>query len=49
VSDERVKECRTGDVLGMQREVYLLFYELAPVEQLEASVREGVMERLARG
>jgi ubiquitin carboxyl-terminal hydrolase 16 len=28
VSDEKVKECRTSDVLGMQREVYLLFYEL---------------------
>jgi ubiquitin carboxyl-terminal hydrolase 16 len=28
VSDERVKECRTGDVLAMQREVYLLFYEI---------------------
>lgn len=32
VSDERVKECRTSDVLSMQREVYLLFYELAPLE-----------------
>jgi ubiquitin carboxyl-terminal hydrolase 16 len=31
VSDERVKECRTGDVLAMQREVYLLFYEIEPV------------------
>ncbi|PWY92377.1 cysteine proteinase [Aspergillus heteromorphus CBS 117.55] len=28
VSDEKVKECKTSDVLGMQREVYLLFYEL---------------------
>ncbi|SMY20767.1 unnamed protein product [Zymoseptoria tritici ST99CH_1A5] len=27
ISDEKVKECKTGDVLGMQREVYLLFYE----------------------
>lgn len=28
VSDEKVKECKTSDVLGMQREVYLMFYEL---------------------
>ena len=28
VSDEKVKEAKTGDVLGMQKEVYLLFYEL---------------------
>ncbi len=33
VSDERVKECRTADVLAMQREVYLLFYEIEPAEQ----------------
>ncbi|KAM7197673.1 ubiquitin c-terminal hydrolase [Naviculisporaceae sp. PSN 640] len=28
ISDEKVKEANTRDVLGMQREVYLLFYEL---------------------
>jgi ubiquitin carboxyl-terminal hydrolase 16 len=28
VSDEKVREAKTGEVLGMQREVYLLFYEL---------------------
>lgn len=28
ISDEKVKECKTGDVLGMQKEVYMLFYEL---------------------
>lgn len=28
ISDDRVKECKTSDVLGMQKEVYLLFYEL---------------------
>lgn len=28
VSDEKVRESKTSDVLGMQREVYLLFYEL---------------------
>lgn len=28
ISDERVKEASTRDVLGMQREVYLLFYEV---------------------
>ncbi|KAG5924933.1 hypothetical protein E4U42_004504 [Claviceps africana] len=28
VSDEKVREAKTAEVLGMQREVYLLFYEL---------------------
>ncbi|KAK2822977.1 hypothetical protein FQN49_007591 [Arthroderma sp. PD_2] len=28
ISDERIRECKTSDVLGMQKEVYLLFYEL---------------------
>ncbi|KAI6246347.1 Ubiquitin carboxyl-terminal hydrolase 16 [Erysiphe necator] len=28
ISDEKIKECKTVDVLAMQREVYLLFYEL---------------------
>ena len=32
ISDEKVKECKTNDVLGMQKEVYLLFYELEKPE-----------------
>ncbi|EEY15284.1 conserved hypothetical protein [Verticillium alfalfae VaMs.102] len=28
ISDEKIREAKTGEVLGMQREVYLLFYEL---------------------
>ncbi|KAK5107101.1 hypothetical protein LTR62_001849 [Meristemomyces frigidus] len=28
ISDEKVKECKTGDVMAQQREVYLLFYEM---------------------
>lgn len=28
ISDDTVKECKTGDVLGMQKEVYMLFYEV---------------------
>ena len=28
ISDDKIKEASTRDVLGMQREVYLLFYEL---------------------
>ena len=28
ISDDKIKEARTSDMLGMQREVYLLFYEL---------------------
>lgn len=33
ISDEKIKECKTADVLGMQREVYLLFYELEKDER----------------
>jgi ubiquitin carboxyl-terminal hydrolase 16 len=28
ISDDKVKESKTSDVLGRQKEVYLLFYEL---------------------
>ena len=28
ISDDKVKECKTADVLGMTREVYMLFYEM---------------------
>jgi len=28
ISDEKVKEAKTGEVLAMQKEVYMLFYEL---------------------
>ena len=28
ISDDKVKECKTGDVLGMQKDVYMLFYEM---------------------
>ncbi|KAM0325745.1 hypothetical protein ACHAQA_007045 [Verticillium albo-atrum] len=28
ISDEKIREAKTSEVLGMQREVYLLFYEL---------------------
>lgn len=28
ISDDKVKESKTSDVLGMQKEVYLLFYEI---------------------
>lgn len=27
ISDDKVKECKTSDVLSMQKEVYMLFYE----------------------
>ncbi|KAE9977208.1 hypothetical protein EG328_002173 [Venturia inaequalis] len=33
VSDDKVKESRTTEVLGMQKEVYLLFYELIREEE----------------
>ena len=28
ISDDKIKECKLGDVLAMQKEVYLLFYEM---------------------
>ncbi|KAL4739698.1 hypothetical protein BDV11DRAFT_204935 [Aspergillus similis] len=31
ISDEKIKECKTSDVLSMQKEVYLLFYEMEKV------------------
>ncbi|KAK3715850.1 hypothetical protein LTR37_006833 [Vermiconidia calcicola] len=33
ISDDKVKESKTSDVLGMQREVYLLFYEMVDEAQ----------------
>lgn len=36
ISDDKIKECKTGDVLGMQKDVYLLFYE---VERDEDDIR----------
>jgi ubiquitin carboxyl-terminal hydrolase 16 len=33
ISDDRVRESRTSEVLGMQKEVYLLFYELIRGEE----------------
>ena len=35
ISDDKVKECKTSDVLSMQKEVYMLFYEV----EKEASER----------
>ncbi|MCJ1410190.1 hypothetical protein MMC19_004275 [Ptychographa xylographoides] len=28
ISDDKIRECKTSDVLGMQKEVYMLFYEI---------------------
>ena len=28
ISDDKIKECKTSDVLAMQKEVYMLFYEM---------------------
>ena len=28
ISDDKIKECKTAEVLGMTREVYMLFYEM---------------------
>jgi len=42
ISDEKIKECKTSDVLGMQKEVYLLFYEIERPDTSPA-VAEGRM------
>lgn len=28
ISDDKIKECKTAEVLGMQKDVYMLFYEM---------------------
>jgi ubiquitin carboxyl-terminal hydrolase 16 len=33
ISDDKIKEARTSDVLGMQKEVYVLFYQQERGEQ----------------
>ena len=30
ISDDKIKESKTSEVLGQQKEVYLLFYEMIP-------------------
>lgn len=37
INDEKCKAARTGEVLDMEREVYLLFYELQPEEGASTS------------
>ena len=32
ISDDKIKECKTADVLNMQKEVYMLFYEMEQEE-----------------
>ncbi|OQE28340.1 hypothetical protein PENSTE_c003G01574 [Penicillium steckii] len=39
ISDEKIKECKTSDVLGMQKEVYLLFYEIEKPDSSPADAR----------
>ncbi|KAI1367876.1 hypothetical protein F5Y08DRAFT_31528 [Xylaria arbuscula] len=36
ISDDKVKEAKTSEVLGMQREVYMLFYELEREDTAES-------------
>lgn len=35
ISDEKIKESKTSEVLGQQKEVYLLFYEMIPDDEDE--------------
>ncbi|KAL8964326.1 MAG: hypothetical protein Q9183_004529, partial [Haloplaca sp. 2 TL-2023] len=32
ISDEKIRECNTTDVLAMQKDVYMLFYEMERTE-----------------
>ena len=42
ISDDKVKSCKTSDVLGMQKEVYLLFYEVERVVEGAEASSQGV-------
>ena len=41
ISDDKVRECKLSTMLSMQREVYLLFYELVPEEKGDGDENEG--------
>ncbi|MCJ1325383.1 hypothetical protein MMC10_002046 [Thelotrema lepadinum] len=41
ISDDKIKECKTPEVLGMEREVYLLFYEMERPVAVGQGVGEG--------
>ncbi|RMZ76687.1 hypothetical protein DV738_g4851, partial [Chaetothyriales sp. CBS 135597] len=47
ISDDKIKETRTSDVLSMQREVYLLFYDSKiVVEKLTKNVTEAHLSEI---
>lgn len=35
ISDEKIKECKTAEILAMQKDVYMLFYEMEREDPLE--------------
>lgn len=43
ISDEKIKECKTAEVLIMQKDVYLLFYEMEREDLLEGQLQSAVM------
>lgn len=43
ISDEKIKECKTAEVLIMQKDVYLLFYEMEREDPLEVQLHSEVM------
>lgn len=43
ISDEKVKECKTAEILAMQKDVYMLFYEMEREDPLEGQLQSAVM------
>lgn len=43
ISDEKIKECKTAELLAMQKDVYMLFYEMEREDPLEGQVQSAVM------
>lgn len=43
ISDEKIKECKTAEILIMQKDVYMLFYEMEREDPLEGQLQSAVM------
>lgn len=43
ISDEKIKECKTAEILIMQKDVYMLFYEMEREDPLEGQLQSAAM------
>ncbi|MCJ1344174.1 hypothetical protein MMC31_002377 [Peltigera leucophlebia] len=43
ISDEKIKECKTAELLAMQKDVYMLFYEMEREDLSEGQLQSAVM------